>query len=204
MRIGVMVAVVLQPQSVELTLEPTLSALNIFFALLVAIVPLFYPGYYSKQVERGIETLKNSPISVVPLGSGDTIQYTSLTKNDPGFKQISKVIEKEGGKYNRWFSGISGKIDEIRYYRGSTQNLSSYFGDSSMEHGLSTNFLLSVRYANGDEDVVFYNQWQPKTGMNHADLRSRVSTLSERHSRIATSGLAVLWTAVAVANLALS
>lgn len=190
-------------ESISGRIGPSLGILNIFFALLVAIIPVLYPGYYSRQAEKGIAILDNwSVCTAIPVGnSGDMVYHTTLGEDQDGFNEIVEAIKKRAKKRSRWYSGRPDEICGVRYYKGNTSDFASYFQDSSMKHGISTNYALSVQYDNGDEEVVFFNQWQPRAGLRHRELRSSITAISERRSQIATSGLAVIWTAVAVANL---
>ncbi|WP_339105948.1 hypothetical protein [Haloterrigena salinisoli] len=198
---------------------PVIQIFNVFFALLVTLIPLFYPSYYSKQAEKGIDELDNLKeieeltdlhkdnrsielVSSLNDGhNGGNITYCSISERDDGFKQISEAIQKEAVERSQWLTGVSDEIEEIRYYKGTPEYFASYFEEYSMQYGIATNYLLSVRYENGDEEPVFYNQWQPRAGLDHVQLRSSIAAISQKRSQTATSILAVIWTALAVASV---
>jgi len=190
------------------SLAAVIGVLNVFFALLVAVVPLFYPGYafYYRQAQAGIQSLNTftDRATVTVNDSVETVELSWINKNERGFKQIEKVVEREGEKLNLWFAGRSGEIERIGFIHGSTGALAVYFDDQSMRYGRGPNYALFAEYINGEREVVFYDAWRPEAGIKHTQLRSRIRSILERRSQMATAALAVMWTAVAVTNVAVS
>ena len=188
----------------------TFQLIGTFLAFLVTVVPLFYPSYYRKRAQQGMNTLDEFTESVevdTDEDHGDgTLSISWLTKSDTGFKKVGKAIENEAGLSREiWFEGLPDSIERIGIAKGSIYAIADYFEIESedMRYGAWPNYALFVRGVDENERIVAYDRNRPRTTRRHTQLRTWVRTVSNRRSQYVTGTLAILWTTTSIGTVVL-
>lgn len=170
---------------------PVFSLLQILLAASVALVPPLYPrlSRYKRRSEKGIERLEQ-PILVM----GDIIKGT-LEDDDPGFTEVVTAIENH--------YPLSGEVKRLNVLRGEPDSLRS---ELDIEFGsmVGPNAVLYVDYkteADRDMDIITFHPFDPAQTLKLTELRRWVRTTTTERSHYATMVVAVLWTAISVAEV---
>lgn len=171
-----------------LRVDIILSVGQIFFAALIATIPPIYPNHslYTRRAVQGIE--KVTEISE----EGDGYKVGWIEQDEKGFKQLRQAIDSY-----RPFNGDTRKFGILWVETRQDLNnfLDSYYGSS-----VEPNYALFVEYADGRREPVICHPFDPHQTRRLTELREWISTEATGRGNYLTAGLAVIWTALAIAS----
>jgi hypothetical protein len=164
----------------------------VVLAVLIAIVPLWYPRYsiFYRRGLDGVEKLKRLDEYEVFTKEEREIEQDLgiLEPDDLGFREVSRTIEMRSNVH-----GNIAKIILIREVRGNGSGIG--FGSGGVRS--LTQAALQVEFESGrSQQVIEPNRIETEQILQLEQLQEWIKIRAERRSHYWTTILAVLWGAV--------
>ena len=173
------------------TVELTFRIGQVIFAALVATIPPLYPNHslYTRYAFSGIEKLRE------PDENKKEYSIAWIEQGEKGFKQLYQAIDS-----HKPFDGDVNRFGLL--YVESRQELNDFL-DSYYGASLDPNFAFFVEYADGRKEPLICHPFDPNQTQRLTELREWIRNRATVRGNYLTAGLAVIWTAIAIATTVL-
>lgn len=172
-------------------IETGLKLGQIIFAALIATIPPLYPKHslFTRRAFGGIGRMRESN------EKGDGYEVGWIERGQKGFDPICQAIDL--------YRPIDGRVNRVGMLWVETrQDLNDYL-DSYYGSSVQPNFALFVEYTDGRRKPIICHPFEPHRTQRLSELKEWIRTTATVRSNYLTAGLAVIWTAIAIATTVL-
>lgn len=185
-----------------MNLDLLLQVCQVIGAAIVAVIPPFYPKiswYKSRATEAGDRLGDRRDIKVDPLHPDSPLLISWVDEVEQGFDQLIEAIES-----HRTWNGDAKRIGFAMVKGEDSTVLKSFMDWPESGDMAAPNAVLYLEYIQEDgeriRDPLVFHPFDPDQTMQHNELVQWIQRRTEQRSHWWTAGLAVSWSALAIAS----